>query len=460
MARLDELQELFELQDETQSVEFKAWLDLNEKRDKATLAKSAIALANHGGGTILMGMGGKPPVSTERPTTIARYTADAVNSAVNQYSDPKLGCEVYHLPHPQTGHEHAFIIVPGGQIVPVMSTKAYPDTINQHRCYIRKPGPMSEEPFTSQEWRELLDRCVRNNRELMLDSIRSIVYGFEQPPNGQPQPSDEGGGATIRERSGTGTRKAGPGFAEFTQTARARWESLVKPLPKDDVARMALGGYEVSFSLNGVTPVASLADLAKLMDKAHEVKHTGWAQFVYFTRQPIAPYAIDNTLEAWVGTPGERSRSGRHVDFWRATRDGHLFLKRSLDEDFHSKYKPGTVFSLTTPVWRIGEAALFAARLAQAWGGCTSITCQGRYWGLKGRKLTVIDEDRMPMSYDRVSHADEVAIGFEATVEQINDNTAELMAQTLAPVYEAFELFQPSMQMLVQELAKLKSGRF
>ena len=100
MARLDELKELFSLQDETLSVEFKAWLDLTENNDKATIAKSAIAMANHGGGTIVMGMGGKPPTSTPRPSHVARYTADAVNGAINRYADPHIHCHIEHLPHP------------------------------------------------------------------------------------------------------------------------------------------------------------------------------------------------------------------------------------------------------------------------------------------------------------------------------------------------------------------------
>src|SRR5690606_8889042 len=160
MARLDELRELFAHQDETLSVEFKAWLDIAEAHGKATIAKSAIALANHGGGIIMMGMGGKPPSSTKRPNEISRYTGDAVNAAVNRYADPKLSCEVVHLNHPETGYEHALILVPGDISVPVMSVKELPGTIARHRCYIRKPGPKSEEPHTAEEWRRLLNRCI------------------------------------------------------------------------------------------------------------------------------------------------------------------------------------------------------------------------------------------------------------------------------------------------------------
>lgn len=438
MARLDELQELFTLQDETLSTEFKAWLDLTTPHGKATIAKSAIALANYGGGTIMMGMSGKPATSTERPQTIARYTADAVNAAVNRYADPRVHCEVVHLRHPITEFEHAFIIVPGGASVPVMSTRELQGTIQQQRCYIRKPGPKSEEPFTAEEWRALINRCVQNGRDDLLDSIRTIFYGLQPPVH--PPAIDK--------------------LKQYADQSRVRWDMLVKPLPANDRARMPLGSYELAFEIEDIEPLATIREMAAKMEKAHEIKHTGWAQFVYLTRQPIAPYSTDDQLEAWLGTPEEPERNGRYIDFWRASKDGHLFLKRSLDEDFHSKFRPGTIFSLTMPIWRVGDAALFVARLAKLLGSDPGIRMEGRYTGLQGRKLTVIDEDRSPLSWDRVSRTNEVAIRFNASANEIQNNTEEVLRAALVPLYEVFELYAPPMEFFIQEVGKLKSGRF
>lgn len=439
MGRLDELRELFTLQDETLNAEFKAWLDLTTPHGKATIAKSAIAMANHGGGTIMMGMGGKPATSTERPYAIARYTADAINAAVNRYADPHVHCEVVHLPHPVTEFEHAFVVVPGGMSVPVMSTRELQGTIQQQRCYIRKPGPKSEEPFTAEEWRALINRCVQNGRDDLLDSIRTIFYGLQ--PSAQQLP------AVDR-------------LKEYAEQSRARWEALVKPLPADDQSRMPLGGYELAFEIELIQPLATIQELATNIEKAHEVKHTGWPQFVYSTRQPIAPYSVDGQLEAWLGTPEESGRSGRHIDFWRASKDGRLFLKRSLDEDFHSKFEAGTIFSLTTPIWRVGDAALLVARLAKLLGANPGVRMEGRYTGLRGRKLAVIDEDRTPMSWDRASRTNEVAIRFDASANEIQNNTEEVLRAALLPLYEAFELYVPPMELFIREVGKLKSGRF
>jgi predicted HTH transcriptional regulator len=51
-----ELQILLEFPVEKLTVEYKSWLRLDDNPGKATLAKAAIALANEGGGVIVLGM--------------------------------------------------------------------------------------------------------------------------------------------------------------------------------------------------------------------------------------------------------------------------------------------------------------------------------------------------------------------------------------------------------------------
>ena len=70
-----------------------------------------------------------------------------------------------------------FVLVPGGERVPVMCRRDADGIIQKQQCYIRKPGPKSEEPFTAAEWRTLLDRCIRTGRDDLLEAIRIIVEG-------------------------------------------------------------------------------------------------------------------------------------------------------------------------------------------------------------------------------------------------------------------------------------------
>lgn len=67
--------------------------------------------------------GSPTPGSQPRPDTISRYNNNDINSAISQYADPEFHCEMLFAEHPETHHEHAFVIVPGGMKVPVMSCR-------------------------------------------------------------------------------------------------------------------------------------------------------------------------------------------------------------------------------------------------------------------------------------------------------------------------------------------------
>src|SRR5690349_19232257 len=115
----EELRLLLEIPSEKLSIEYKSWLDLTQNPGKATLAKAAIALANEGGGIIVLGMRedngeGGALQSQPRPANLGRYSQDDINAAVNRYSDPQFHCDLMFASHPVASNEHAFVIVPGG----------------------------------------------------------------------------------------------------------------------------------------------------------------------------------------------------------------------------------------------------------------------------------------------------------------------------------------------------------
>jgi predicted HTH transcriptional regulator len=133
-----ELVRLLVQPNESLTLEYKSWLDLSVNHGRAVLAKAAIALANEGGGIIIIGMRAaenEPLASLPRPQGLNRYDQDAINAAINRYADPEIHCELAFATHPDTAVDHAFVVVPGGAIVPVMSTRDQqgeisPDAVN------------------------------------------------------------------------------------------------------------------------------------------------------------------------------------------------------------------------------------------------------------------------------------------------------------------------------------------
>ena len=88
---------------ENLEVEIKNWLDLkNDKNAKATFAKAALALANHGGGFIILGLTESDTGFVEaegRPATLNAYNQELINGIIQHYADPAFHCAV----HSQTG---------------------------------------------------------------------------------------------------------------------------------------------------------------------------------------------------------------------------------------------------------------------------------------------------------------------------------------------------------------------
>ena len=126
--------------------EVKSWLDLQGSNDdKATFAKAVLAISNHGGGFIALGLveNDEGVVEAEgRPATLDGYSQDLINGIVQNYCDPPFHCAVHITPNP-AGALLPIVIVPGGHRVPIRARRAGPDgnIVKKDAIYVRKPGP-------------------------------------------------------------------------------------------------------------------------------------------------------------------------------------------------------------------------------------------------------------------------------------------------------------------------------
>ena len=444
MASIKELQPLIAEPREDLAAEYKDWLNLASNEHRATLAKAAIALANHGGGFIVIGFAeqGQTLESWPRPVEIPEITQDSVNAAIRRYADPEFHCEVYDVPHPDTGVSHTVVAVPGTLTVPVMSRRDHPGAIAQNRCYIRKPGPRSEEPQTSEEWRTLLNRCVRATRDDMLEAIRSIITGSIEIQNARPNVFDD--------------------LRDYCTVAHGRWEELVEDEPERSPARFPHGYYEMAFSLVDTTPANSLTELQSRLSVVGQIKLSGWPPFLDTQVPGLAPYAHEDFVEAWPGHPDHNSRRPRelhHCDFWRASLDGKLYTIRGYFEDGQSN-APGRVLHTTSPIWRIGEGLLFASRFAEKFEEVDQIAVHCRFTGLKGRCLDMGPRYLPLLPGVYTSSTDEVILTEQITQQQVQDNLAEVLHPLLQRLYENFNFFELPFDLVANELRQMRSNRF
>ena len=410
--------------------EYKGWLDLRMEPDRANLAKAVIALANHGGGVVVLGFEEQSTglEARPKPAGMPDVTQDDVNAAVHRYAEPQLHCRMHPVKHPVVGSIHPVIRVPGGD-VPVMSKRDQSEGgLGQHRIYVRKPGPRSEEPQTAAEWRNLLDRCVMARREDMLDSIRAIVLGrVEQSRSGHTSVELEG----------------------FMNSSRERWMALAQSGPEDALNRFPDGHYEIAISLVNAQPVVRLLELKDRLAVAQKVRTSGWPPFMDIGVEGLNPYPSESCIEAWLGHPSPRNihRGPNYADFWRASLSGQLYIIRGYGEDSvertsASHRSPGTILAIDISVIRIWECLRFTSHFSRTFRDVEEVMVRCQYTGLSGRSLIDSLDPAFSIRRGVGRVGGEIKLTGQFTLRQLEDNMPEVLQHLMAPLFENFEFFR------------------
>ena len=430
--------------------EVKNWLDLQgSNEDKATFAKAVLALANHGGGFVAFGLLETDTGIVEadsRPVALDGYNQDLINGIVQNYCDPPFHCPVHIVPN-SSGALFPIVRVRGGHRIPVRARRAGPhgNIVQKNAIYIRKPGPSSETPQSAQDWDELLARCLSNRRDEMFDQIRDLITGAV--------PQVEQTTAPAR-------------LDAWIEAGFKRWRALIQKLPEDVGPRFPHGYYNVAYEIIGESRQIAPAHLPETL-RASVVNHTGWPPFWYPTRKGIVPYPFDGVVECWLGGDPDSpvaNREAAYSDFWRIHPEGLAFLLRGFQEDGTNAqrlgHKSAAIFDVTLPVWRVGETLLQAQRLAKnLFEGPTTIRFVATYEGLAGRTLGSIDHRRYIWG-GGVARQDSITLNTHVDVEAIDTNLPEIVHPLLSPMYALFDFFELPIQLVVDELARMRAGNF
>jgi hypothetical protein len=447
MSKMD-LGELVAEPREALDVEIKDWLDLSTNDHRALLAKEVIALANHGGGHLVIGFAegadGTFVDGQSRPATLDAWSQDAIQSIVAKYCDPSVQCRVTHQSRRISPDRFPVISVPGGHRTPIRAKSASPDgkSLALNRIYIRRPGPSSEEPKTTAEWDALLERLVQNRQAELVDAMRSIMSGVLP---GKPTPTrvDE--------------------LREFETNAIKRWRNKTSSLPADTGPKLVHGRYDAGFAIDGEFDVQSLTDLRSTI--AESVRnHSGWPPFVSLSRVPFAPRAVDGAVEFWRGADLDGSfELPAHSDFWRASPKGLFFTRRGYQED-GGLYgvAPGKSLDITTPTWRLGEAILEAMYIAKSLGAHdANLICHCRWEGLAGRRLiSKGNPNRLFFNEERVAEQDAYEAVETIAVSALPLALPDIVHSILVPLYELFDFWILPRRLVEEELAELQRNRF
>ncbi len=429
---------------ESLDTEYKDWFNWRTEEGKATIAKAVMALANHGGGYLVLGFEEMKQrlESRPRPQHIAEITQDGVNAIVARYAEPAFHCEMYNIEHPESGTLHPVVKIPGSTVPVTCRREQKESGILHHKIYIRKPGPKSEEPKTAEDWRILLNRCVRAERVDLLNAIRTIVTGQTETQGSADRPAS--------------------GLERYCQAALSRWQELVSNLPVESAARFPHGYYEMGFLLVDATPADDMNELRERLWDTQTVKLSGWTPFSHMRVPQWAPYIFDDFIEAWLG----RAKADRiwndpvHADFWRASLDGKLYTIRGYIEDGElataNEKLPGTLFSDAIPSIKIAEGFLFASRLAALFTGVEQIEVRCRFTGLQGRSLLLSDNLGSVVGPGPESHQDEVPLTGQFHIQEIHNNLAEIVHSLVKDLYVRFGFYTVPVEHVHRLLSRMR----
>ena len=340
---------------------------------------------------------------------------------------------------PDTGDEHAFVEIAGGMQQPFFAKKPFVGVINKLACYIRKPGPKSEEPHTAQEWRDMLNRCMRANRDSLLDSIRTIISG--RPLDTSPTQSNE---QQLR---------------EFMAASKARWQERLDDVEEDDVARLRRGYWAFAFSIVGVSAWPTLNDLRRTLEEARPagLRHRLFADVAGRGR---SPYAAEGSIEAWTGHPeADLYRSPYSCSFWRATLGGEFYHLEGFFEDSESsRDEPGTRHYHDLSIQLHAMMLKLAARIARSVGEEAEIVISSEMTGLKGRCLTSSQAWWPILPGEGLCSIDNVVLQpRRLALQQIDDNLVEVLYDFLYPLYEKFNFHELKLGWVESAVEKVRS---
>jgi hypothetical protein len=179
------------------------------------------------------------------------------------------------------------------------------------------------------------------------------------------------------------------------------------------------------------------------------------------SRKGIEPRIYADNVECWLGQ-GSEFQEPAHSDFWRVSPQGQFFLIRGYQEDGEEikRTRPGKLFDVTLPVWRLGEILLYAASMARQLGASQArIILVAEWTGLNGRELTHLSGSHLYFQ-SHVSHQERYNTTLTIQADQIADTLPELVHRALHHLYELFDFFQLTLTLVTEQLAKMRSRQF
>ncbi len=166
---------------ESEELDYKAsvnWFKLS-RIGKAKFARHCMALANTKGGYIVVGVAqdrsGRPCVYTGVGHQQSKtFDPSDVGNVINRYSDPPLDFEIERPI--VDGKRYVIFVIKRFALTPHVCSMSCETELQQGVFYIRTPDASSRPAYKASEVHAIIQRALRNQRELLGRMLRGILY--------------------------------------------------------------------------------------------------------------------------------------------------------------------------------------------------------------------------------------------------------------------------------------------
>jgi hypothetical protein len=452
-----ELQDLIDNPRETLAVELKRWLDLNDKRNRANVARQICALTNHGGGYLIFGFNNDGSVDMSG-ADLARYTADTFSGIAKAYLNPPPQC-ITTVETSTAGNQHVIVQVPPHRTSPVCAiadgpqdNKGNPQGIVSGTHYHRATGPESAPVNTQAAWQPIIHRCVVNEREALLSSLAAIIR--------LPQAHGEIQAIEPVDRLRRWHQQNHSEYMEMLHERKQNW-----PVRIED------NHYQLSYELKppgkAISGSSLIEELGRVSSEVRDTVWTGWSMFYPFNRPEIAPYFYLIQSGGKDVEVVEANLVGRLVspnsvpDFWRISRDGLATIIRPYREDRDNgqqsprELAPGTWLYPYILVREIAEVLRHARALAKLFPKAETVALCGTWYGLKDRRID--SPTAIAFNPDRVARVPTRTIQGEWSLPDLLDQWPEIASSLASDITRLFDGLEIQPEWVRSQIDKFRS---
>jgi len=166
---------------ESEELDYKAaidWKKLN-RTGKSKFVRHCLAMANTKGGYIVVGVGedsaGQPSLFTGlTPTQAKSFDPTIIGNFVNRYADPEIDLTIERPV--VKGKRYAIFVIRPFANIPHVCAYGLNEELQQGVFYIRTADAASRAAHRASEIHTIVQRALRNQRELLGRMIRGVLY--------------------------------------------------------------------------------------------------------------------------------------------------------------------------------------------------------------------------------------------------------------------------------------------